>query len=820
MSGKITVKLEADVNSALNGIQSVNQKLDQLTKTIQSSNSRFEQLSKNTQSVSSKLANLAKPAEAATSRIVSLSAGFSIVTNAAGTVLSMISKMGQGLISLSKISSVQEKAEIRLQATLKATQNACGMTASEMLAYADSISKVTAFSDQEIIAVEQVLAATRKIGQDVIPEATMAILDMAAATGEDASGAAQRLAQALSDPAGEIESLKEAGIQLTEEQKKNITEVQAQNGIYEAQKILLKEVSETYGGMAKAIADTDTGKLSQISNVWNDIKEGLGEGLLNSIGPALDWLYQRLIDIKEWIDDANSEERIKDAVNRGDGNPDFSSFSDVQLINSLSPYRRADGGYDYGQESKDVIDAVVSELTKRGVNFPGYDGGLSESAKNTRAWALEEREKNPVYQFLLQNHDSPIPMEQLVRSNIDVAFSKRDLMDFNYYQEILNSIERLKNTDGLKTPSDISPLKAGEQNGIGSWKLVDSEDGSDSNMKKTSIPVSDKIDEYFSSNGSLSTSYQIDQINQRMLSGYDLIRQGGLSEDQVKQIGEINAALYEQKKALEDVSGGEEDLKDKVAEIGPAISDIVSELMTFTSSISGLFSAMADNTEVAFSKIEEKWDEYFSELDEKQERQRDSLNALLASGNISYGDYIESMNAMDEERAEKEAEAAEEEEEARKKADQLNKAAFIASQANAIAGATISGAQAIMNVWADATTPIWAKGVMTGLVTATTAAEIATIAAQQYTPLAAGGIVRSPTKALIGEGGSPEMVLPLTDSNMERFGVSGKSADSGVINIIINIGNSYSGEQLSEDVFRGIDRAQRTGALPSWRYTA
>ncbi len=133
MSGKITVKLEADVNSALNGIQSVNQKLDQLTKTIQSSNSRFEQLSKNTQSVSSKLANLAKPAEAATSRIVSLSAGFSIVTNAAGTVLSMISKMGQGLISLSKISSVQEKAEIRLQSTLKATQNACGMTASEMI---------------------------------------------------------------------------------------------------------------------------------------------------------------------------------------------------------------------------------------------------------------------------------------------------------------------------------------------------------------------------------------------------------------------------------------------------------------------------------------------------------------------------------------------------------------------------------------------------------------------------------------------------------------------------------------------------------------
>ena len=57
------------------------------------------------------------------------------------------------------------------------------------------------------------------------------------------------------------------------------------------------------------------------------------------------------------------------------------------------------------------------------------------------------------------------------------------------------------------------------------------------------------------------------------------------------------------------------------------------------------------------------------------------------------------------------AEAAEEEEEARKKADQLNEAAFIANQANAIAGATISGAQAIMNVWADVHSNMHSDGI-------------------------------------------------------------------------------------------------------------
>ena len=89
------------------------------------------------------------------------------------------------------------------------------------------------------------LLSVRMIGRDVMPEATRAVLDMAAATGEDLTGAAQRLAQALADPAGEIESLKEAGIQLTEEQKKNIERAQDQNDIYKAQKLLLEQVSNS-----------------------------------------------------------------------------------------------------------------------------------------------------------------------------------------------------------------------------------------------------------------------------------------------------------------------------------------------------------------------------------------------------------------------------------------------------------------------------------------------------------------------------------------------------------------------------------------------
>ena len=661
-----------------------------------------------------------------------LAAGFTAVTSAVGIVAMSLGKVSGAVMSTVTAYSAQEIAERRLQTTLRATQNAVGMSAGEMLDLADALSQVSTYSDQEILAVEQMLAATRKISAEVMPEATQAILDMAAATGEDAVNAAQRLSQALADPAGEIESLKEAGIQLSEEQKENIKRVQEQNGVYEAQKILLKEVESTYGGMARAIADTDTGKLQQISNVWQDIKEGLGEGLLNSIGPALDALYEKLLDIDDWISRANLKE---DALNP---DTDLSGYS-IESLNEAAA-------------------AIKKDL----------DGFFGSWWLTDPKW-IEERES---------------ALERI-------------------YEEIEARGGLASGTSG----SWLDAVPSGE-----------SKTGTDSGNEGTEPPmlIPSAVADFIKQNGRLSESFQIDGINKQIQEAQELMQGMDPGSDSYKYLEEITSELEKQREALQNAGEEAIDYAGVIKEAFTSLGETVISSV-FEGIING-FQTMADEAEKELEDIRDKWDEYFDDLDEKQDRQAESLSAMLASGNISYEDYINAMNDMDETRAEAKAEAEKEEEEAKKKADELNKAAFDAEKANSIADATISGAMSIAKIWADyGSNPILA-GVLTGISAASIAAQIGVISSQKYTSaLAAGGIVTAPTTALIGEGGSPEAVLPLNEGNMERFGLGGNNG-GGVIYITVNVGASYSGEDLAENVFRGIERAQRTGALPRWRY--
>ena len=77
-----------------------------------------------------------------------------------------------------------------------------------------------------------------------------------------------------------------------------------------------------------------------------------------------------------------------------------------------------------------------------------------------------------------------------------------------------------------------------------------------------------------------------------------------------------------------------------------------------------------------------------------------------------------------------------------------------------------------------------------------------------------GGIVNSATRALIGEGGSPEAVIPLDRYEYRRRGEG--SGDGMVINYYIE-GNLVREHELSRTLRRDIGREQRTGRVRAFQ---
>ena len=311
-----------------------------------------------------------KSAASASSELSDKQSALGRVLTSGAAVIAGVTAAIAGVVAISKdlisIYSVQEQAEVRLEATLRATNNTIGMSSKELKELASSFQQVTTFGDEAIIEVEKLFIASGSISKETLPRATEAVLDLAAAMGEDLNASAKRLAKALADPKSNLDALKDANIQLSDAQKEEIKQLQEQGDLLDAQSIILEKVESSYGGIAKALADTDTGKLTQISNVWGDIKEGLGKGLLDSISPALDVLYEKLTKISAWITKNVTADDVISLLKSGNS-VDYKSMDDSALreLRFEMQLRSARMFYGDKQYAAQAASDITGELRRR-----------------------------------------------------------------------------------------------------------------------------------------------------------------------------------------------------------------------------------------------------------------------------------------------------------------------------------------------------------------------------------------------------------------------------------------------------------------------
>lgn len=172
---------------------------------------------------------------------------------------------------------VQEQAVARLNATLKATGGAAGFSSRELQDFASELQDVTTVGDEATISMMSVLNTFKLISGDTYKRAVEVIQDLSIAMGQDLQSSAVQVGKALNDPIQGVGALGRVGIQFSQSQKEMIKSLTETNRIAEAQAIILEELESQFGGTARAVANTASGALSQLSNTYGDLYEEIGK---------------------------------------------------------------------------------------------------------------------------------------------------------------------------------------------------------------------------------------------------------------------------------------------------------------------------------------------------------------------------------------------------------------------------------------------------------------------------------------------------------------------------------------------------------------
>jgi hypothetical protein len=184
---------------------------------------------------------------------------------------------GKKLLSLY---AVQEKAEARMAAVVKATGGAAGFTTQQMKDMAKALQDVTTFGDETILGAQAIIATFKNIRGDNFKRTTQAAADMASVMQTDLKGSAMQVAKALQDPLRGLTMLTRVGVTFTEQQKEMVKGFMETGDVMKAQGVILDELEGQFGGASKAMAETFTGRWEQMKNTIGDVGEQLATAFI------------------------------------------------------------------------------------------------------------------------------------------------------------------------------------------------------------------------------------------------------------------------------------------------------------------------------------------------------------------------------------------------------------------------------------------------------------------------------------------------------------------------------------------------------------
>ena len=205
----------------------------------------------------------------------------------------------------------------RLEAVLRATGQASGLTAREITSFADGLERSTLATAESVQDAAAVLATFRSVAGDTFTRALTLAQDLSAVFGQDLSASATQLGKALEEPVQGITALRRVGVSFTASQRELIASLVETGQTAQAQKVILDALEQQVGGAGAAEAGGLTGATNRLSDAWGNLLEAIGQtpAVSGTAEGALGLLARSLEGLTSFFDEQPIAERIV-AANR------------------------------------------------------------------------------------------------------------------------------------------------------------------------------------------------------------------------------------------------------------------------------------------------------------------------------------------------------------------------------------------------------------------------------------------------------------------------------------------------------------------------
>lgn len=228
--------------------------------------------------------------DSAQSGIAKLRDGLAMWSLALNGAITAAKGLASAINSVVAPAMAQEKAEQDLAAALKNTGVYSAQLESQLKAQASAIQSVTTYGDESILMATRQMQVIGQLSADQLPAAQKAAVGLAAAYKLDLNTAFEMVGKAA---AGNTATLSRYGIVLEE-------------GLDPHEKFAeLLRVGADRFALARDEANTTSGALQQMNNLWGDLKEVIGTWIL----PMLGDVASAFSDVLKWIQGVSNHEK-------------------------------------------------------------------------------------------------------------------------------------------------------------------------------------------------------------------------------------------------------------------------------------------------------------------------------------------------------------------------------------------------------------------------------------------------------------------------------------------------------------------------------